>query len=130
MLTSNPEQGDEGTDSIKVYCDYEKCWREITSREDLMATALLYFIPQTFHRQCYAEMEKDISYQLFYINYPINWGLGNVLAGLSPLLAILFFAKLAPFGLGWALLGALLGAWPGILRLIVYYAWERHLPPY
>jgi phosphoglycerol transferase MdoB-like AlkP superfamily enzyme len=94
-----------------------------------MVTALLGIIPKKYHRICYAEREKEVSYQIFYLTYPVNFGMGNLVAVIGPLVTI---------GLAWwawntvhsliliVLLG-IVGIWPLALRLFVYWKWERSL---
>ncbi len=94
-----------------------------------MVTALLGLIPYKYHRLCYAEREKEIAYQIFYQQYPVNFGMGNVVAFLSPLLMV--FMGWAGWEISHSYIGvaifAVLGFWPGLLRLIAYWKWERPL---
>lgn len=113
---------------VVVSCNY--CGNAITERHDLMVAALWGVVPRKYHRICYAEREKEIGYQLFYQQFPVNYGLGNLWAFLSPLLAFLLGMAGWRFGIWVALILIVLGAWPGIIRLIAYWKWERHLLPH
>lgn len=113
-----------------VLCD--RCILPITERHDLMVTAFLGVVPMKYHRICYAEREKEVVYQMFYLTYPVNFGMGNLRAVLSPLIAI---------GLAWGVWSAahsllltvfvsVVGIWPLVLRLFVYWRYERPLSPW
>lgn len=112
---------------VSIPCD--RCGNDIEYPDDLMVSALWGLIPKKYHRVCYAEREKEVVYQIFYQTYPVNFGMGNLVAVLSPLLAV---------GLAWwvwkethlfalVILLVLVGIWPLVLRLFVYWRWERPL---
>lgn len=94
-----------------------------------MVNALWGLIPKKYHRICYAEREKEVVYQMFYLKYPVNFGMGNLIAVLSPLIAIVLVWEVwntahslilsVFFGIG--------GIWPLVLRLFVYWRYERPL---
>jgi hypothetical protein len=168
----------------KVVVECDECGGEITDRKDLMITSVFLVWLRKYHRICYAEREKSIFHQLFFKDAPLNWGLGKLAAGLSPILALILAVVFGsnmyhqfrpppppqPIVSMWELekglkclqkdqqacedlrngppyppieppltqeqtlfiilastIGLLLGGSPGILYLVGYYQWERHL---
>lgn len=110
-----------------VLCD--RCILPITEHHDLMVTAFLGLIPKKYHRICYAEREKEVGYQMFYLGYPINFGIGNLAAVLSPLITIGLIWRIwsASHSLILSVFLGIVGIWPLVLRLFVYWRYERPL---
>ncbi len=113
----------------RIFIPCDRCGIAITDPGDLMVTALWGLIPKKYHRICYAEREKEVVYQMFYLTYPVNFGMGNLIAVLSPLIAIVLVWGVwnAAHSLILSVFLGIVGIWPLVLRLFVYWRYERPL---
>lgn len=82
-------------ENITILC--EKCHGEITSRDDLVVTNLLFYIVP-YHRECFSKKLMGLS-TIFVGNQPINGTAGNLITILAIIIGIvvLFIQELRYF---------------------------------